>query len=84
MADSPVAAYQAKQSNGQITLTGATYGDAPYGIATPKGADYTGFDTAIQGALQKLLANGTYTQILTKWGVQNGAVTSFPLNGATS
>jgi polar amino acid transport system substrate-binding protein len=84
MADSPVAAYQAQQSNGQITLTGASYGNAPYGIAVPKSSDYTGFDTAIQGALQKLSSNGTYTQILTKWGVENGAVTDFTLNGGTS
>ena len=84
MADSPVAAYQAKQSNGQIALTGTAYGTAPYGIAVPKGADYTGFDTAIAGALQKLSTDGTYTQILTKWGVQDGAVTTFALNGGTS
>jgi polar amino acid transport system substrate-binding protein len=84
MADSPVAGYIAKQSGGAITLTGNQYGTAPYGIAVPKGADYTGFDTAIQGALQKLAANGTYTKILTTWNVQNGAITTFTINGGTS
>ena len=36
MADSPVAAYIVKQSNGQFKLTGKPYGTAPYGIAIPK------------------------------------------------
>ena len=38
MADSPVADYQVKKSNGQFKLTGQTYGTAPYGIAIPKGS----------------------------------------------
>ena len=37
MADSPVAAYIAKKSNGQFKLTGTAYSTAPYGIAIPKG-----------------------------------------------
>ncbi len=37
MADSPVAAYIVKQSNGQFKLVGKPYGTAPYGIAIPKG-----------------------------------------------
>ena len=37
MADSPVAAYIVKQSNGQFKLTGKPYDTAPYGIAIPKG-----------------------------------------------
>ena len=37
MADSPVAAYAVKQSNGNFKLIGQTYGNAPYGIAMPKG-----------------------------------------------
>ena len=36
MADSPVADYQVKKSNGQFKLTGQPYGTAPYGIAIPK------------------------------------------------
>ena len=35
-------------------------------------------------ALKVLIANGTYTQILTKWGVQAGAITTPMINGATS
>ena len=36
MADSPVAAYQVKQSSGAFKLVGQTYGVAPYGIAVPE------------------------------------------------
>jgi polar amino acid transport system substrate-binding protein len=81
MADSPVVAYQIKQSNGQFKLVGASYGFAPYGIAIPK---KSGMTTPILAALKALIANGTYTQILTKWGIQSGAISEPKINGATS
>jgi polar amino acid transport system substrate-binding protein len=81
MADSPVAAYQVKQSGGQFKLVGATYGTAPYGIAIPKGK---GLDKPLLAGLKALIANGQYTKILTKWGIQSGAITNPAINGATS
>ncbi|WP_231116187.1 ABC transporter substrate-binding protein [Motilibacter rhizosphaerae] len=81
MADSPVAAYAVKQSNGAFELVGQAYGTAPYGIALPKG---NGMAKAVQAALQALMADGSYTKILTTWGVQAGAVQSATINGATS
>ena len=84
MADSPVAAYAAKQSNGQFQLVGKAYGTAPYGIAVPKDSAHAGLAEAISMALADLNKSGAYMQILQKWGVQAGAVTSFGLNGATS
>jgi polar amino acid transport system substrate-binding protein len=82
MADSPVAAYQVKQSNGAFKLVGQSYGVAPYGIAVPKSAGT--MDKAILGALKDLVANGKYMTILKKWGVQSGADTKPALNGAIS
>jgi polar amino acid transport system substrate-binding protein len=82
MADSPVAAYQVKQSAGKFKLVGQSYGVAPYGIAVPK-ADGT-FDKAILDALKDLIANGKYASILKTWGVQPGADTHPALNGALS
>jgi polar amino acid transport system substrate-binding protein len=79
MADSPVVAYQIKQSNGQFKLLCKCYGFAPYGIAVPK---TSGMTTPILAALKMLMANGTYTQILTKWGIQSGAITNPRINGA--
>ena len=84
LADSPVNAYAAKQSNGQFAIVGQVYGTAPYGIAVPKDAAHAGLAEAISMALADLAQKGTYQQILQKWGVQAGAVTSFGLNGATS
>jgi polar amino acid transport system substrate-binding protein len=82
MADSPVAAYQVKQSNGVFKLVGASYGTAPYGIAVPK-TDGT-LDLAIQDALTALISNGTYAQILAKWGLTSGGITTPGINGAIS
>jgi polar amino acid transport system substrate-binding protein len=84
MADSPVAAYIAKQSGGKLALVGQAYGTAPYGLAVPKDSAHAGLAEAISMALQDLSDNGTYKKILDKWGVQAGAVSSFGLNGAVS
>ena len=81
LADSPVAAYAAKQSNGQFIISGQPYGTAPYGIAIPKG---NGMAQAVLAAVKALMANGSYNQILTKWGIQSGAITNPVINGATS
>jgi polar amino acid transport system substrate-binding protein len=81
MADSPVAAYLVKQSNGQFKLTGQPYGTAPYGIAMPKGA---GMAPAIKAAMTELIKNGEYMKILAKWGITEGAIKTPVINGATS
>jgi polar amino acid transport system substrate-binding protein len=81
MADSPVAAYQVKKSNGQFKLVGTPYGVAPYGIALPKG---NGMAPAVLAAVKALIANGSYGKIMTKWGVQSGAITTPAINGAIS
>ncbi|HEY5429698.1 MAG TPA: ABC transporter substrate-binding protein [Solirubrobacteraceae bacterium] len=81
MADSPVAAYQVKQSHGQFKITGQTYGTAPYGLAIPK---KSGLAPSVLAAVKALMANGSYTKILDKWGVQAGAITDPKINGATS
>ncbi|HVT65076.1 MAG TPA: ABC transporter substrate-binding protein [Mycobacteriales bacterium] len=82
MADSPVAAYQVKQSNGAFKLAGQEYGAAPYGIAVPK-QDGT-LDQAVLAAVKDLISNGTYGQIMSKWGLTSGAITDPVINGAIS
>jgi polar amino acid transport system substrate-binding protein len=81
MADSPVAAYIVKQSQGRFKLSGKPYGTAPYGIAIPKG---TGLDKPVLDALKVLMRDGTYKAILAKWGVTPGAITNPKINGAIS
>jgi polar amino acid transport system substrate-binding protein len=79
LADSPVAAYAVKTTNGQLELLGQPYDTAPYGIVIGKGQpDYA---KAIQGAPSALIADGTYKAILDKWGVADGAVTTSDIKG---
>jgi polar amino acid transport system substrate-binding protein len=80
-ADSPVAEYQVKKSAGQFKLVGQSYANAPYGIAVAKGS---GLTKPILAALQELMKNGQYKVILTRWGVQAGAIDNPKINGAIS
>ncbi len=80
-ADSPVAAYIVANSNGVFQLSGTAYAPAPYGLALPKG---NGMAAPVAAAVNLLISNGVYHQILVKWGVQSGAVTTATVNGATS
>jgi polar amino acid transport system substrate-binding protein len=81
MADSPVVAYQIKQSAGQFKLIGKSYAFAPYGLAIPK---TSGMTQPIYAALKQLIANGTYLKVLEKWGIQSGAISAPKINGAIS
>jgi polar amino acid transport system substrate-binding protein len=76
LADSPVCAYAVKKTNGQLELLGDIYDSAPYGAVV--GKDQTAFAEAIRDALKALAADGTYKSILTKWGVEAGALTVDP------
>jgi polar amino acid transport system substrate-binding protein len=82
-ADSPVAAYQVKKSNGEFKLVGQSFANAPYGLAIPK---QLGLTKAVLAGIQALMKNGTYTKILTKWGLTAGAIPAaqVKINGATS
>lgn len=81
LADSPVVDYALAQTGGVFKKVGGDLDTAPYGIAVPK----TGgtLKNAIQAAVQKLMDDGTYKQILTHWGVDSGAIQKAELNGAT-
>ena len=80
LADSPVVDYAVSQTGGQLASVGESYDTAPYGVALPKN-DGT-YAKAVQGAMQALIADGTYKTILGKWGVAGGAVTESKINGA--
>ncbi len=80
-ADSQVAGYIVATSNGVFQNSGTAFEVAPYGLALPKG---NGMAAPVQAAVNYLIGNGVYTQILTKWGVQSGAIASSVINGATS
>jgi len=77
-ADSPVAGFYAKQHPDQFELTGLTLEVAIEGISVDKG--HTGLRDAVKTALLSMISDGTYTQILTKWGVQDSALTADQVN----
>ncbi|HEV7677819.1 MAG TPA: ABC transporter substrate-binding protein [Candidatus Dormibacteraeota bacterium] len=81
MADSPVAAYQVKQSGGKFKVSGQPYGTAPYGIAIPKG---NGMSKPLLDALKQLMTDGVYKNILQQWGIAGGAISNPQVNGALS
>ncbi len=82
-ADTPVAAYQVKQSHGKFKLVGAAYAPAPYGLAVAKSTKLT---KAVHAALLYLVKKGTYASIFKKWGVSSIAIkaSGVKINGATS
>lgn len=72
-ADSPVIAYQVKQSQGKFAQSGGVFQAGPEGIEIPKGN--VGMDKALPAAMTKLISSGTYQKILGNWGVASGAIT---------
>ncbi|MBA9007459.1 MULTISPECIES: ABC transporter substrate-binding protein [Thermomonospora] len=80
-ADSPIVGGVVKQT-GKLEIIGQVYDTAPYGYAVSKNSGK--FKDALQAALKALIADGTYKQILTKAGVESGAITEPVINGAQS
>jgi len=72
IADSPVVANEARLSDGKLEALGLAVEAAPYGIGVRKGS--TQLKAAIEGALQKLIANGKYKAILIEWGLEGGDI----------
>ena len=64
---------------GAYKAVGTPFGGAQHGIA------FTTADTqlrdAVLGAFKRLLANGTYAQIIAKWALQTSAVKQAGVNG---
>jgi polar amino acid transport system substrate-binding protein len=78
--DSPVAAYYTVQHPDQFQLVGTILEPALEGINLPCGqadcstAPYTPLAQAVQYALDQMMKDGTYKQILAKWNLANSAV----------
>ncbi len=80
LADSPVMAYAVQQTNGQLELLGDIYDSAPYGFVVPQ--EESEFAQVLADALGALIEDGTYAEILEKWGVEAGAIDSPAVNPA--
>ena len=56
-------------------------GAAPYGYAI--GKNQGSLKEAVQGAVNALIKDGTYKQVLDKWGLGDGAITESKINAAS-
>ena len=81
--DYPVVAYLARTLDGgkRFAVAGKQFDVVPYGIAVAK--NDASLATAVQSALQSLIADGTYDRLLAKWGLGQGALRSTPMNAGT-
>ncbi|MFA1544754.1 ABC transporter substrate-binding protein [Actinomadura chokoriensis] len=80
-ADSPIVGGAVKKT-GKLEIIGQVYDTAPYGYAIGKNSGQ--LKDAVLGALQALIADGTYKKILTENGVESGAITDPAINAAQS
>ena len=72
LADSPVAANDARLSEGQLESVGLTIPPEPYGIGVRK--ESTELKAAIEDALQAVIDSGRYDEILETWSLPGGAI----------
>lgn len=78
-ADLPVTGDAVAKLSDQLETVGDVFDAAPYGFATQKDSEMT---KAVQAALQSLIDDGTYLDILTKAGIESGALTEATINAA--
>lgn len=79
-ADSPVVQYAVKQSDGKLELSGDVYDVFLYGMPIAK--DNGELGKALVAALDSLKKDGFYSDLLDEWGVQDGAIDAFEINGS--
>jgi polar amino acid transport system substrate-binding protein len=72
MSDYGPLAYVAERSNNQLEVLSENYDPSIWGYGFPQGSELS---TAIAAAFNALMEDGTYAEILEKWGVSDGAVT---------
>jgi polar amino acid transport system substrate-binding protein len=74
VADSPVISWAVANNTGKLEQLGGVYLVEPYGIAVPKGSGNLAI--AVRRAVQKLIDEGTYLDILSAASVQGGAIST--------
>ena len=74
LADSPVIENAVRESDGQLVTNGKPFARAPYGIAVADNRKQLA--RAIDGALESMMEDGTYQDILDQWGISSGAISA--------
>lgn len=72
LADDPVVADSALNSNGELEVAGGAIESAPYGIGVRK--ESPELKAVMEEALQQLIDDGTYADILADWSLEAGAI----------
>jgi polar amino acid transport system substrate-binding protein len=80
-ADTPVTGYAIAQTEDKLQPAGDAFDEAPYGIVVAQGSELT---TAVQAALQSMIDDGSYQDILDEWGVAAGAIDEATINPVTN
>lgn len=83
ISDYPVVAHLARTLGGgkAYAVAGEQFGVVPYGIAVSK--KDVALRDRLQIALKAIIADGTYDALLQKWGLEQGAMRSAPINAGT-
>lgn len=81
-ADSPTAGYYTVQQPDQFELSGVTVEIANEGISVAKDRD--GLASAVVTALKSMMDDGTYLNILSTYGLQDGAIDASEVQVVTS
>ncbi|WP_053387298.1 ABC transporter substrate-binding protein [Leucobacter japonicus] len=68
-----IVSYYEQQSDGDLVSVGEPFGKIRIGAATLK--DNTDLNTALDDAFAAIVDDGTYTDILAKWGVESNDIT---------
>ena len=72
LADDPVVANSALESEGDLEVATGAIESAPYGIGVRK--DSTELKAVLEEALDRIVADGTYADILAKWEAEHGSI----------
>ncbi len=72
LADDPVVADSALNSDGELEVAAGAIESAPYGIGVRKGS--TELKEAVEAALRQIMDDGTYADILETWGLSDGGI----------
>jgi serine/threonine protein kinase len=80
-ADSPVTGDAINRSDGTLEAAGGIFDAAPYGWPVAKGSPLA---ESLRQALMHVISTGEYQEIMTKWGVQAGMISTPTINGAYS
>jgi polar amino acid transport system substrate-binding protein len=79
VADGPVASFAVGASFGRLASVGNAVEIQPYGIAV--GQENEALQAAILSALDSMVADGSYLDLLGRWGVEDGYVAQIDRNG---